>query len=371
MLHAAARGALTILFGSGVLLSGGTGCISTETTSGIAESLDSLGVSLRAIRETNVRFAHRDGLAIEQAADSIIRLARTSALRLEAYRWKMYHIPVIRQVYAQGDPIASRIDALACALQSDAYLRTGLGSNRFGEHQQIALNATSGILSRLERTLHEGITPADYDTLVRFAAGWSRDHPIDNHVFERPSIIGDMQRYFSRQEYSLGSAVGRIADDVDDLSGRLSVLAAQLPREARWQGAYLVEDLGLATRLESLDSTVSGLTSSLRRIERALLNGDIVVDLESLRSLHTDLEAALATARVEREHILAEIDRQRLATLDTLDVRLGRSISRTAEEIEGILSTLLWKTALVLAGGLGVVTILVLYATGQARRRAS
>jgi len=42
------------------------GCVSTQSVSPVAESLDSLGFSLRGIREANIRLAYRDGLTIER-----------------------------------------------------------------------------------------------------------------------------------------------------------------------------------------------------------------------------------------------------------------------------------------------------------------
>jgi hypothetical protein len=326
-----------------------SGCLSTRTDSAVAEQFDSLGISLAGIRQANVRAAYSIGLAIEQAADSIIALTDDPTTRTQAILWKIYSIPVIRQIYSQSEPITASVDALAFAMQCEQYFDTGIGRDRFGEHQLIAIKTSAMIQDRLIKSIQRNLTVANSDTLLAAIDGWAREHPLTDHVFSRPSITRELDKLLAQQDQSLGSAIGRIADDVDDLSARLTLISGQLPREARWQGEYLLAHLSAEERLNALDTTLAILTTSLKSIEGSLNQGRLTIDIPGLRSLHADIQAALELLRAERAIILANAERQRRETITALESMLQRSITDASDQVEGIVNRVLWKVGLALA----------------------
>ena len=353
-----------------LLLVSAAGCLSTQTGSELGEKLDSASVSIREARATNMRLAYRDGLTVERAADSIIALAPDSATRMNALIWKTYSIPVIRQIYGQRDPFAAILDALAFSKQCEEYFSTGVGRDRFGEYQGIAVEAMRENTRRLHDATARILKASSHDTLINRTTEWVGRHPLTNHLFERSSVLLELESALWEQDYSIGSAVGRIADDVDDLSGRLSLLSAQLPREARWQGEYLLNDLALKERLAGLDGTIRILSESLAGIEEQIRHGGIVVDITGLRSLHDDLMAALERVSTERAIVLAEVDRQRLNTLGVVETRLGGSVERALTRVEAIVDRILLKIGIALVVLLaGVALVVRMLARRGARER--
>ena len=339
-----------------------TGCFSTRTESPAAAQFDSLGISLAGIRQANMRAAYTFSLAIEEAADSIVAAADDRETKIQAYLWKIYCIPVIRQVYSETDPVVASLDALAFAMQCKQYFDTGLGSDRFGEQQLIAIKATSKIEDALVESMRRNLTQANFDTLLTGVDSWVKDHPLDNHVFSRRSITREMDDILATQDRSLGSAIGRIADNVDDLSSRLALYSAQLPREARWQGELLLEELLIRERLATIDTTIGLLSASLAEIEGTLTEGGITVDITALRSLHTDIVAALELVRSERAILLAEVERQRLETLREVEVIVENRVVQASHEVEGIINRTLWKVGVLLALLIVGVALLLLLA---------
>ena len=339
-----------------------TGCFSTRTESPAAAQFDSLGISLAGIRQGNMRAAYTFSLAIEEAADSIVAAADDRETKIQAYLWKIYCIPVIRQVYSETDPVVASLDALAFAMQCKQYFDTGLGSDRFGEQQLIAIKATSKIEDALVESMRRNLTQANFDTLLTGVDSWVKDHPLDNHVFSRRSITREMDDILATQDRSLGSAIGRIADNVDDLSSRLALYSAQLPREARWQGELLLEELLIRERLATIDTTIGLLSASLAEIEGTLTEGGITVDITALRSLHTDIVAALELVRSERAILLAEVERQRLETLREVEVIVENRVVQASHEVEGIINRTLWKVGVLLALLIVGVALLLLLA---------
>ena len=336
-----------------------SGCMSTQTVSPVGERLDSLGVSYRGARDANIRLAYQDGLVVEQAADSIIRLAPDRAIALSAHRWKIYGIPVIRQIYSQSDPLLAAADALAFSLQCRDYFTTGLGNNRFGEYQPIAVRAVEVNAQRLIDVNRERLTAADFDSLMSRLSRWVTKYPITNDVFSRRSVFADLDAVLAHQDHSVGSAVGRIADDVGDLSGRLSLFAAQLPREARWQGEYILTEVALEERLNRVDTTIAVLTSTLEAMEQDIRAGTIVVDIAGLRTLHSDIQATLALLSEERAILVSEVERIRLETLAATEEAVerisGHALDRIMETIDGVL----WKVAGFCVAGFVAVAVLL------------
>jgi hypothetical protein len=345
------------------------GCMSTQSASPVGESLDSLGISNRGVREANIRVAYQYGLAVEQAADSIIMLATDRTAKVNAYIWKIYCIPVIRQIYSQSDPVVSAFDGLAFSIQCREYFSTGIGKDRFGAQQQIALNAVKTIERRLIEATRQYLTTANSDSLIATTSRWATQNPLTNHVFERASFYTEMDALLARQDYSIGSAVGRIADDVDDLSGRLSLLSAQLPREARWQGEYLIADLLLRERLNSIDTAMVALRATFATLEEELRTGGVPVDITGIRPLHSIIKTALEQLSAERAIVMAEIDRLRAATLADGEETANRAVSGWLDRTEAIADRLLWKIGLFIAVCFAALTVLLLYVRGNPRRK--
>jgi hypothetical protein len=345
-----------------------SGCMSTQTVSPLTERMDSLGISIRGVRDVNIRLAYRDALTVEQAADSIIALASDRGIRLNAYLWKIYCIPVIRYVYAQSDPIASSVDALVFSMQCNEYVTTGLGKDRFGPYQQIAIRATDENLERIIEVNRQRLTSTNLDSLLAQTSRWTNGHLLDNHVFERTSIILDLDAILSQRDYSIGSAVGRIADDVDDLSERLSLLSAQLPREARWQGEMIIHELSLRERLDHLDTLMTVLAASLTGLQDDLQNGTIMIDIASLRALHSDLASAFSLIQAERAVVVGEIERMRLSTIAASELAAVRTVDNALERTEGIVNRVLLKVGLALGVVCVFVAVMVLINRSSRRR---
>jgi len=344
------------------------GCMSTQSASPVGESLDSLGISNRGIREANIRIAYQYGLVVEEAADSIIMLATDQKTKVNAYMWKIYCIPVIRQIYSQSDPVVSAFDGLAFSMQCREYFTTGIGNDRFGAQQHIARNAVETIERRLAEASRGYLTTANFDSLIAITSRWAANNPITNHVFERASLYSEFHIILSRQDYSVGSAVGRIADDVDDLSGRLSLLSAQLPREARWQGEYLITDLTLKERLNSIDTTMVALRTTFATLDQELRTDGIPVDITVIRQLHSTVKAALEQLSAERAIVMADIDRLRVATFADGEVTANRAVSGWLNHAEAVVDRLLWKIGVFLAAGFAALTLLLLYVRKSSQR---
>jgi hypothetical protein len=338
-----------------------SGCLSSRPESPAAESLDSLGITIRGVRESNIRLAYRDGLTIEAAADSIAALSNDRVTTLNAHLWKIHCIPVIRQIYSESDPLLSANDALAFTKQCKEYFISGLGKNRFGPYQYIAVNAVSANERRLVELNRQRLSSVTFDTVMSQLSRWAARHPLTNHVFERPSILNDLDTLLEGQDYSLASAIGRIADDVDDLSGRLSLFSAQLPRETRWQGEYVFAELSLKERLVKLDSTMTVLTSALTSIDESIKSGGLEVNVAGLQALRDDLHAALSQVSSERAIVIGEFERIRLATLTAAEEAANRAVAGWLDKTESIINRTLWKVGLFLSLVLATAGVLMVY----------
>ncbi len=288
------------------------GCASTHVDSPFQRQLDSLGVTSNALRAKNIDRAVRIGLLIEVACDSILDLSDDHEVEQNARQWRSYAIPGIRHALSFSDPATATLDGWAFAIQQKKYLTTGEGRLMFGPQQGIAIRAAAII----EELFAAGHPFEDGGEAFRVRIqDWADSHLIKNDFFERESLIPSLKALNINQGESVGSSVGEIANDLRDVSNRLSLYTAQLPREIRWQGEYLLEELQVENRLDSLNALVSGMVEAVDQLTKTMNDGELIVDVHGLRELREDILLLKQQISTERELLMADVNRQRVETM--------------------------------------------------------
>jgi predicted PurR-regulated permease PerM len=163
---------------------------------------------------------------------------------------------------------------------------------------------------------------------------WAADHPVTSLHFNRASIIPALSSLVTPEEKTAVTALGAIAQNLDDLTLRLNLYAAQTPTEARWQAEYMLLDMDARGRLDSIETQANRLLSSLELLTGTLASGNFTMDILSLRSFHDDVQALTSLVHAEHEAIFIDIDRQRLASLILLDSLARRSVREAGSEAQ-------------------------------------
>ncbi|MHC4954483.1 MAG: hypothetical protein ACYTGZ_11395 [Planctomycetota bacterium] len=242
---------------------------------------------------------------VAHAADRIHRESDDPDVRRYAIRWKILGIPAAQAAALRDDPSVGLADIWAFTLQMEHHFRDGAGSDLFGHLQPVALDACAGILvalDALEPDLH-GDDPAQ---LRKRLEEWAANNPIGAEGFDRRSTAGIAAAIAGDRKLSVTESVRSMEERVADLTHRLSIYTELLPRQARWQADLLTEEVLQRKDMRGALRDLAVTASSLERL----------AELEEV--LKRELDEMISEIEAERAIVLRDIDRQRLATLESV-----------------------------------------------------
>jgi hypothetical protein len=327
---------------------------------------------------------------IEAAADEIRVKAEDLAVRDHALRWKMDAVPAYYQTLFQADALASAFATMALAAQIENYLTEGIGQARFGLLQPIAVQSARKIRADVVGRIRlVAIRPDAFDRAQARIDAWARDNPIAGpSLSSRPSIVPLLVTMIESDDRDVFGVVGDISGSVADISTRLDIYSAYLPRAARWQSELLADELAARdeTRLAistlasvgKLTERVNALTSA-ESIDSATTFGlsSIRAELvESVGALDEMKEDVLAYLTGERQTLVAIVDAQTRAVLSDInhqrvlmleqaeDLRRKTFESadvmrnQTVADVDGLANRIILKVALTVAALLVLAALL-------------
>lgn len=361
------------------------GCISTPKKSAMMKDAKDLQDMTSAELRLKVHaFASLFEGTVAGAADMIIETTDDPVTRRNALAWKLYAVPEVQKAAFHYDPLAGLIDVAAlCGQMKGFFGPGGGGQDMFGEWQGVAVKA-SNFLDDAIWELGTSLTVSGDVTAVRQSvAEWVAEHPIDDVTMVRKSTRELSAKLAAETGSGAGAAIGGITETVSDLSDRLTIYAASLPRQARWQAQMLVYDMLDEAELESLGPTTESLADSIDRIASTIeLTPDLVVSeraktLEDLDAIAQALIGAIDHQRVatvdavaaERIAVLAAVERERIAILETIREEraatvseggavLGVLVQDSFDRAEGLIEQIFWNAAILLAfTGVGLLVI--------------
>jgi len=362
-----------------------SGCIKTPTKSammkGAADLQDMTSAELRLKVHA---FASRFERTVESAADIIMDGTDDPAIRRNALTWKIYAVPEAQKAAFHYDPLAGLIDVAALCGQMRQYFEPGGGGeDMFGEWQHVVVAATR-LLDDEVWELGVSITKSgDLDRMNGVVGEWVRENPIDSVVMVRKSTRALSAKLATETGRGAGAALGGITDTVSDLSDRLTIYAASVPSQARWQAQLLVYDLLDEAALESLGPTTESLADSIDRIASTIeVTPDLVVrerakTLEEISSIAQALTdsidfqrmATIDAVAIERLAVLAALERERKAIVEAIREERAATINEggavlevlvqdSFDRAEGLIEQIFRKAAILLAGsGVGLLFI--------------
>jgi len=361
------------------------GCISTPKKSSMMKDAKNLQDMTSAELRLKVHaFAGRFEGTVAGAADTILDNADDPVIRRNALAWKLYAVPEGQKAAFHYDPLAGLIDVAAlCGQMKQFFGPGGGGQDLFGEWQGVAVQASDRLDEEVWE-LGESLTLSGDVTEVRQSvAEWVADHTIDDVTMVRNSTRDLSAKMASEAGSGAGAAIGGITDTVSDLSDRLTIYAASLPSQARWQAQMLVYDMLDEAELENLGPTTESLANSIDRIASTVeLTPDLIVrerakTLEELDAIAQALIDAIDRQRmatidavgIERLAVLAAIERERTTVLDAIReeraatvtegaAALGVLVDSSFDRAEGLIDQIFWKVAILLAfSGVGLLVI--------------
>ncbi len=292
------------------------GCPKPPAQSALIRSVEGVNVTTEEMRLRVQTFGYHFAGVVEVAADEIGASTDDPAIKRHALIWKTYAIPAAYNAVFQSDPLAAFMDIWVLTVQMLDYFQVGIGKDIFGEQQQMARDAARLLEQEADSV---GLSIAIGGGFARgegLADTWARDHPIENHLFIRESTTKALATAMASGGRGAVSAIGSIEERVNDISAQFSVLTETMPKQIRWQGELLVDELVGVDQLKRSVARVDTLLASLQVL------ATIGADAENI--IARERNALITALERERSILLSEIDRQRIETLeDAIEFRIA------------------------------------------------
>jgi hypothetical protein len=360
---------LAILSLAGVLTVIGSGCGTTKTTSPLTERLDSAGISLYTLQIRNQDFAVRSASIVEAAANNIIRLSSDAEVKESALAWKMYTIPQLRGALLFSDPLAAQFDTWIFCGQVQGYFETGAGKENFGAHQPIAINASRQLFSEASKLMRGSLSENDFRRLDSLVVTIVENNPIENDLYLRKSAVDALSATLGKREYSVQSAIGRMARDLEDISGMIPIYSEQLPREARWHAEYLLAQHDFEGRIDSIQGEIVKITAAINEIKYLLDEGDLDVNVGEIRQLQEYINTLEELVGRGRGVVVEEVDKLTLRVMTEVETYADAKVDQATAEAYRIVDYVLLRILLLALGALIIAVILVFVFRQRNRRQ--
>jgi len=327
---------------------------------------------------------------VEEAADEIVWATSDAEIRRRAILWKVSAVSTLIGAMSRTDPLAAIIEASTFTFQMADYFETGAGSDRFGPHQRIAVEACNRLDEKAVNFL-ESLARGEYPQVRAAIIRWVEEHPIQSPLFARDSVVVLVSEMMQSPDTRALASLGRLELTVTDLMSRLAMYGAVLPSLARWQAELLVYDtlrtgqplgdlladtkelMATADRIATLSDAVPALIQAERAeilLAVQTLVNEQMSDLDGLIERHRlsimeDIEA-------ERIAIFDSVDAQRLDTIAALDSQgeemMGNlkgmgigAVSQTSIEVERMMTRAFWwALELVIIALVGLLIVMVI-----------
>jgi len=297
---------------------------------------------------------------LEETADRLAASSGDPRARLDAARFKTSAIPAMQEALYRRDPLEAALDAGLLLEQMRIYFDESRASE-FGPQGRVEVDrALTTMREDLERVIvAAGGDPEKAHATWALLERWAREDPISETFASRRSSQARLAQFTARTgTQSALRTVASLQDDIQDLTGRLDLYFASLPKLARWQAEQLLlegiqQDGPLARSMAGMPAVPLDLREipfDVPAERRAMLEG-IHAEREGLQAwadgqsvalqrlvtgerqavltaVTAEREAVLADVAKEREIILAEAFERVRAEREAALVDLGRELTR-------------------------------------------
>jgi hypothetical protein len=252
---------------------------------------------------------------VEETTDRVRSETSDPAIRRRALLLKIDALPVVYRAAFQTDPLAAALDLWLLSYQLENCLEEGIGPCDFGPQQPIAREA-----ARAQREELDGLfakVSANPEATVRdreLVRSTALRYPLEDEasIRRRRTMTEELLKAMDVEGIGAFDVIGDVSTTLANLTTRLNLYLGDATRLGRWQAELLVGDLAedLARRAETGD-----VLTNLDRVTDSVESAARTLEIESLNAL---MDRPLDLVRDERQALLADIDRQRVLTLEYL-----------------------------------------------------
>ena len=378
-----------VFVSSAVLLAACAGMSGGGSRTALLNAADSETSALEFRAVANKLAIRVPGL-VELTGDRMLARTFDPELRRRALLWKLDGPAAFQQALFRTDPLGAAVETWALAIQVQDAVESKALQDTFGNLQPIAQEGARSITAAIEdETRFIVRRPEGFARLKEFVTQWAHEHPTSLPFSTRPSIQPLLAQIASSQQLGVMEAFGSATASLADLSTKLDIYAASLPKSIRWEAELAAIDasrtdtgrLALAT-LQSANGVLGRANTLLSNEGMKELSGAAVSSLRGERvAVLGDVDRqridTLDRLGQERAAVLSGVDGQRAATLADLDAKIARGLegaermrAQTMTDVEGMLTRTLVRITVALGAlmALGALLVWLVLRSGVPRR---
>ena len=378
-----------VFVSSAVLLAACAGMSGGGSRTALLNAADSETSALE-FRAVSNKLAIRVPGLVELTGDRMLARTFDPELRRRALLWKLDGTAAFQQALFRTDPLGAAVETWTLAIQVQDAVESKALQDTFGNLQPIAQEGARSITAAIEdETRFIVRRPEGFARLKEFVTQWAHEHPTSLPFSTRPSIQPLLAQIASSQQLGVMEAFGSATASLADLSTKLDIYAASLPKSIRWEAELAAIDasrtdtgrLALAT-LQSANAVLGRTDTLLSNEGMKELSGAAVSSLRgervaALGDIDRQRIDTLDRLGQERAAVLSGVDRQRAATLADLDAKIARGLegaermrAQTMTDVEGMLTRTLVRITVALGAlmALGAFLVWLVLRSGVPRR---
>ncbi|NKB89556.1 MAG: hypothetical protein GKS06_15175 [Acidobacteria bacterium] len=336
------------------------GCVSTSAPDRTGLMTEASNVTADA-RQVTMRIDEFTGLwlgAVEWRADMIRSASDDPEVRRNALLWKINASSAMLRATGHNDPLIALMDAWTLVYQFKDYFESGQGADNFGDQIHIARELSVAAIQEIETVAVRISNTEGVANGRRIAADFAAREPIVNEYYLRRSVANDLVESLPTETRTAFASLGTITQTVESLSSRLTLYLAFLPKQARWQAEFMLEDpntsgmlAGALEDVSSIDDTADRLADTLDHAVDDVLPETVEGIIEVLRAEVDAIEALVDSERElilnrlpeEYAEIFALVTEQREEALRRVEIKVDNVIAevdqiaqRTLGDAEGL-----------------------------------
>jgi len=298
---------------------------------------------------------------IEAAADKIISGSPSISAQRQALTWKAEAIPAIQTSLLNPDPLAAILDTWVFLVQMRTYMDQPYIKGSFGESYPVVTGTINHMDAEMEQVVRTVAPAANIANLRARVETWATDRPIRAGLAGRQSVDPELIKLVGETDMGIGSLLQSVEGRLGDITTRLDVYNAYLPKESRWQAELLLSDIGRDPQVEatkanlvSLSSALANTASRMDQLPESMNQARVAVRsdvegqrlaaqdflrgerLETLDALHQERVETVADLRNERLAATEDIRGERQAVFEALNNQeqaAMRDLNTTSENV--------------------------------------
>jgi hypothetical protein len=359
-----------------LLAAGASACGTAPQRSALLGQAEHVQANERAMRLSLYEYSYLFARSVERTADGIASSQKDPKVLRAASDWKRGATSEVQRAAFQQDVLVGVLDAWTLALQQEQFFDSGAGRTVFGDAQPVAKSTSHALVESMEAMVRPW---ADQEGLRRGAENtrsFARANPIEDLSFTRRSIAPALAHKLEAGHDELGmpQMLANMQDSVEDLMQRTTLYAAQIPRQATWEGEELLDDflekprvVGVFDAVDSMRNDVSKVTAFTDRIP-ALITSERLAAFEGIAKERRIALEAVTAERVamvdaiakERElvmtdahamlrTVLEDVTKERQAILRETPRVASEALGATQKQLQALVDRVLWGLLAIVA----------------------